>query len=157
VKGAYETLLRLYTPEWRELFGREMARVFEEAAVDYRSRGAAARCGFLCYEFAGLISGIFGERWRVAARHWRRTRPTTFPIALTAIASLAAVALFQAPHLQRPAHDLADAVTEAPSLMSQFAELLVGSAIVVAVLTFFRACRFHRSISSSRRRDRALR
>ena len=157
MRRTYETLLRLYPADWRGLFGREMARVFEEAAEDYRTRSAAARCGFFCSEFAGLISGAFSERWRVPRRHWRRTRPPTFPTAVTAIAGLAAVALFQSPHLQGSAHAFAGAVTDAPTVMHQLAELLLGSAIVVAVLTFFLAWRFQRSIWSSRRRGRALR
>src|SRR5579864_9546858 len=113
----------MYPPDWRELFGCEMARVFEEATEDYRSRGAAARYGFLCSEVAGLIAGVFGEWRRVGARHWRRTPLPMLPIAVMAIAGLVAVVLLQTPHLQPPVHPLAVAVKGAPGVMDQLGEL----------------------------------
>lgn len=143
----YEALLWLYPSECRELFAREMTRVFEQAADEYRARGVASRFRFLCSEFAGLIAGAFGEWRRVPAR---RTPPLALPVALTAIAGLAAAAFFQAPVYIGLAQPLPTPPQSRIPQSPELAELLVGLAIAVGLLGFALAWNLQRVIRSSR-------
>jgi hypothetical protein len=87
---AYETFLKLYPAPWRELFGCEMASVFEQATNDQRSRGIVAYFRFLCVEFAGLVSGAFSA-WsgdltgRTGQRRWLTASSATAVIAGVAL------------------------------------------------------------------------
>ncbi len=59
MRHAYEALLRLYPTPYREIFGQEMASVFQQASEDYQPRGFFACLAFLWSEFSGLIAGGF--------------------------------------------------------------------------------------------------
>jgi hypothetical protein len=68
---AYAALLRLYPATWREVFGREMTAVFDEAQADCRARGLAGYCLFLLAELGGLLRGAFfswGEEYMLRVR-----------------------------------------------------------------------------------------
>lgn len=58
----YRTLLRLYPRGYREEFGQEILRVFEQAEREHRTRGWGVYGCFLLTEFCGIVTG--------AARQW---------------------------------------------------------------------------------------
>jgi hypothetical protein len=71
MRTAYAALLRLYPETWREVFGREMTAVFDEAQADSRARGHRDYCLFLLGEFGGLLRGAFftwGGEYMLRAR-----------------------------------------------------------------------------------------
>ena len=145
MRRAYEALLWLYPPDCRKSFAREMARVFDDAAEDYRTHGVASRCRFLCAELAGIIAGAAGEWLRFSVRRLRRARP--LPVILTAIAGLVATGMLQTPVNGGLTHPMPGP----PPQSSELAELLVGLAIGVVMLAFPLAWNLHRSIWSKGR------
>jgi hypothetical protein len=71
MRTAYAALLRLYPATWREVFGREMTAVFDEAQADSRARGLSDYFLFLLAELGGLLRGAFftwGEEYMLRAR-----------------------------------------------------------------------------------------
>jgi len=71
MRTAYAALLRLYPETWREIFGREMTAVFDEAQADSRARGIRDYCLFLPGELGGLLRGAFfawGEEYMLRTR-----------------------------------------------------------------------------------------
>ena len=59
MRSAYSALLRLYPAPYREVFGGEMAAVFDEARAERRSHGLTDYMAFLVAELAGLLTGAF--------------------------------------------------------------------------------------------------
>ena len=57
MRRIYSTLLRLYPPEHRALFEREMLMLLEEASAERRGRGWAAFLWFSLRELVGLACG----------------------------------------------------------------------------------------------------
>lgn len=93
MRYAFQTFLLLYPAPYRNLFGREMASVFEQAADEYQPRGFFAYCAFLCCEFLGLIAGAFSAR---SDEYLTRTRcRMTAPFVLSLVAGTAIAALTQ--------------------------------------------------------------
>ena len=58
---AYKALLRLYPPEYREIFANEMLSVFEEVLQEHRRRGALRLLSFLFTELVSIINGALKE------------------------------------------------------------------------------------------------
>ncbi|MBZ5578274.1 MAG: hypothetical protein LAP40_17055 [Acidobacteriia bacterium] len=64
MRRVYELLLRLYPAAYRELFGEEMPRVFEQAAAERRGMALAR---FAAGEWMGLAAGAAAawiDRWK---------------------------------------------------------------------------------------------
>ncbi|HUA18036.1 MAG TPA: hypothetical protein VMB25_04770 [Bryobacteraceae bacterium] len=56
----YRFLLHLYPRKFRETFGEEMLRVFQEAAEEQRKRGPLAYAAFALRETLGLLLALPG-------------------------------------------------------------------------------------------------
>ena len=64
--NVYQTLLRLYPAEHREIFGEEMAAVFVELRDDNANRRRILRIGFWIRETVGLLSGALAAHLRMS-------------------------------------------------------------------------------------------
>jgi len=93
MRHAFQTLLMFYPAPYRNLFGREMVSVFEQAAGDFAPRGFPAYCAFLYLEFAGLIAGAFSA-WSDEYMQRSRRRPTA-SFAISILGGAAITAFFQ--------------------------------------------------------------
>jgi hypothetical protein len=94
MRTAYAALLHLYPGTWREVFGREMTAVFDEAQADSRARGFRDYLLFLLAEAGGLLRGAFftwGEEYMLRAR-----RKFLFTYWASILAGAAVTAFFQA-------------------------------------------------------------
>lgn len=62
IRRGYKILLRLYPPEYRAIFGKEMVSIFEEASEERRTHGYFGFMWFVITELIGLLEGA-GAEW----------------------------------------------------------------------------------------------
>ena len=80
MRRAYELMLALYPPEYRQKYAREMALVFEQIERDHRVLGTARYLHFLCGEIVGVISAAAGIWACKTADQALRRASELFPI-----------------------------------------------------------------------------
>lgn len=127
MRRTFALLMKLYPPDYRELFAGEMAAVFEDSRREERARGGAAYLLFLVAEILGLIRGAVMQR----GFHWWRDRPFPRSLSLLAGATLSLTIL-------RPFFEFAGRTLHSPTLRFYTREdelaLLAITTIAVVVI-----------------------
>ena len=148
MRRVYQAMFLLYPQAYRELYGYEMAGVFEQALDDRCTGGVLAYVGLLWCEFTGVLAAALAMR---TGEFILRVRPFAFPLATgAAVAAFAQSLLFSNYGIGK--HWPIDArIAETPQTPDAFALpfVLIGALLI---LVFTLSAAFVWNMRSIRRR-----